>query len=94
MLISCQANKKKIPTIPAVVHVDGSCRVQTVSKESNFKFYNLIKEFYKLTSVPVILNTSFNIKGQPMVDTPSQAVDTFMGTKIDILVIGDYIVSK
>jgi carbamoyltransferase len=54
----------------------------------------LIKEFYKLTSVPVILNTSFNIKGQPMVNTPSQAIETFTGTKIDILVIGDYIVSK
>ncbi len=94
MLIACKANKKKSNIIPAVVHVDGTCRVQTVSKETNLKFYNLIKEFNKLTSVPVVLNTSFNIKGQPMVNTPSQAIDTFTGTKIDILTIGDYIVFK
>jgi carbamoyltransferase len=94
MLIACKANKKKSNLIPAVVHVDGTCRVQTVSKETNLKFYNLIKEFNKLTSVPVVLNTSFNIKGQPMVNTPSQAIDTFTGTKIDILAIGDYIVFK
>jgi carbamoyltransferase len=94
MLIACKANKKKSNLIPAVVHVDGTCRVQTVSKETNLKFYNLIKEFNKLTSVPVVLNTSFNIKGQPMVNTPSQAIDTFTGTKIDILTIGDYIVFK
>jgi len=59
-----------------------------------FKFYNLIKEFYKLTSVPVILNTSFNIKGQPMVNNPSQAINTFMKTNIDVLAIGDFLVTK
>ena len=94
MLIATQVNKKKHHLIPAVVHVDGSCRVQTVSKETNLKFYNLIKEFYNITSIPVLLNTSFNVKGQPMVNNPAQAIDTFKGTKIDVLVIGDFIVRK
>ncbi len=94
MLIASQIklNKKKI--IPSVVHVDNTSRVQTVSKNSNLKFYNLIKEYRKLTSVPVILNTSFNVKGQPMVNTPDQAIKTFINTKIDTLAIGDFIVSK
>ncbi len=94
MLIACQVKENKKNKIPAVVHVDGSCRVQTVSKKTNLKFYKLIKEFYKYTSIPVILNTSFNVKGQPIVNTPTQAIDTFLGTNIDILVIGDYILKK
>ncbi len=94
MLIACKVKKDKLKKIPAVVHVDNSSRVQTVSKETNFKFYNLIKEFDKITSIPVLLNTSFNVKGQPMVDTPLQAIDTFMSTNIDTLVIGDYIINK
>ena len=94
MLIACKAKKDKIKEIPAVVHVDNSCRVQTVSKETNFRFYNLIKEFYNITKIPVLLNTSFNVKGQPMVNTPLQAINTFKSTNIDILVIGDYIVTK
>ena len=80
--------------IPAGVHVDNSCRVQTVSKQTNLRFYNLIKEFYALTSIPILLNTSFNIKGQPMVNTPDQALSTFKSTNIDVLVIGDYVISK
>ena len=94
MLIACKAKKNKKNLIPAVVHVDDTCRVQTVTKESNLKFYKLINEFKKISSIPVLLNTSFNIKGQPMVNTPSQAVDTFLSTKIDILAIGDYIITK
>ena len=65
-----------------------------MTKETNLKFYKLIDEFKKISSIPVLLNTSFNIKGQPMVNTPSQAVDTFLRTKIDILAIGDYIITK
>ena len=94
MLIACKAKKNKKNLIPAVVHVDETCRVQTVTKETNLKFYKLIDEFKKISSIPVLLNTSFNIKGQPMVNTPSQAVDTFLRTKIDILAIGDYIITK
>ena len=94
MLISCQVKKNKFNFIPAVVHVDLSCRVQTVSKETNLRFYKLINEFYKLTSCPVILNTSFNIKGQTIVNDPDQAIKTFLKTKIDVLVLGDYIAVK
>ena len=94
MLISCQVKENKFNSIPAVVHVDLSCRVQTVSKETNLRFYKLINEFYKLTSCPVILNTSFNIKGQTIVNDPDQAIKTFLKTKIDVLVLGDYIAVK
>ncbi len=94
MLIACKVKKNKFKKIPAVVHVDNSCRVQTVSKQTNLRFYNLIKEFYALTSIPILLNTSFNIKGQPMVNTPDQALSTFKSTNIDVLVIGDYVISK
>ena len=65
-----------------------------MSKETNLKFYNLIKEFNKLTSVPVVLNTSFNIKGQPIVNSPREAIKCFLKTKIDCLVIGDFFIEK
>ena len=60
--------KKIINSIPAVVHIDSTCRVQTVTKEINFKFYKLINKFFKLSLCPVVLNTSFNIKDQPIVN--------------------------
>ena len=60
----------------------------------NYKFNNLLEEFNKLTKVPVLLNTSFNVKGQPIVNTPQQAIDTFKSTNIDLLVIDDYILQK
>ena len=94
MLIACQVNKEKLDVIPAVVHVDGSCRVQTVAPENNIRFYNLLSAFKELTSIPVLLNTSFNVKGQPIVNTPKQAIDTFISTKIDCIVIGDFIAIK
>ena len=94
MLIACNVKESKNKIIPAVVHVDGSCRVQTVTQDTNERFYFLIKEFYKLSNIPVILNTSFNIKGQPIVNNPKEAIDTFKNTNIDVLVIGDYILTK
>lgn len=94
MLMACKIKKDKIKIIPAIVHVDGTCRVQTVKKNINKKFYNLINEFYKITGVPVLLNTSFNVKGQPIVNTPIEAIETFKSTNIDILAIGDYVLSK
>ena len=94
MLIACNANKKYRKDIEAVVHIDNTCRVQTVSKNSNKKFYELIKEFYKLSKIPVLLNTSFNVKGQPMVNNPKQAVDTLIKTNIDHLIINNFLVSK
>ena len=80
--------------IPAVVHVDGTARVQTVSKKSNSSFYNLIDEFYKITNVPVLLNTSFNLNGEPIVMTPSDAIRTFHTCGLDTLVLQDYVILK
>ncbi len=94
MLIACKATKKYKKLIPAVVHIDNTCRVQTVKKKNNLKFYKLINEFYKITNIPVILNTSFNVKGQPIVNTPEDAIRTFLSTNIDVLAIGDYISVK
>ncbi len=94
MLIACKVKEEKKNSIPAVVHVDDSCRVQTVTKSSNIEFYRLIKEFYNLSNIPVLLNTSFNVKGQPIVNNPDEAIKTFSNTNIDVLVIKDYIICK
>jgi len=80
--------------IPAVVHVDGTARVQTVSKKSNSSFYNLINEFYKITNIPVLLNTSFNLNGEPIVMSPSDAIRTFHTCGLDTLVLQDYVILK
>jgi len=80
--------------IPAVTHVDYSARVQTVHKETNPKFYNLLSKFKELTGCPVIVNTSFNVRGEPIVNTPNDAFNCFMGTELDKLVIGNCILEK
>lgn len=80
--------------IPAVVHVDGTARVQTVNAEQNAMLYRLLKEFDALTGVPVLLNTSFNIKGEPIVETPIDAVECFLSTGIDYLVMHDLLMAK
>jgi|TARA_A100001011_G_scaffold123353_1_gene130178 carbamoyltransferase len=80
--------------IPAVTHVDYSARVQTVHKETNSKYYNLIKKFKEKTNCPVIVNTSFNVRGEPIVNSPSDAFSCFMGTELDKLVIGNCYLSK
>ena len=94
MLIACKVKPNKKSEIPAVVHIDDTCRVQTVKKINNELFYNLLKEFYEISGCPVLLNTSFNVKGKPIVNTPQQAIDCFKSTKIDILVVGSYILKK
>jgi len=80
--------------IPAVTHVDYSARIQTVHKETNPKYYNLISEFKKKTGCPVIVNTSFNVRGEPIVNTPEDAFNCFMGTELDVLVIGNCYLKK
>ena len=80
--------------IPAVTHVDYSARVQTVHKETNPKFYKLLLKFKELTGCPVIVNTSFNVRGEPIVNTPNDAFNCFMGTELDKLVIGNCILEK
>jgi carbamoyltransferase len=84
----------KRAVIPSVTHVDGSARVQTVRREQNERYYDVIKAFGDLTGVPVILNTSFNVRGEPIVNTPRQAVECFMGADMDALVLGDYVAVK
>jgi carbamoyltransferase len=80
--------------IPAVTHVDGSARIQTVNPDSNLKFYNLLKAFEKLTGCPVLINTSFNVRGEPIVCNVKDAFNCFMHTEIDILVIDNIILYK
>ena len=80
--------------IPAVTHVDYSARVQTVTKNSNNRYYDLITKFKEKTGCPVIVNTSFNVRGEPIVNTPTDAFNCFMGTDLDYLVIGDSILEK
>ena len=80
-------------TIPAVTHVDGSGRLQTVSARTNPIYYRLIKEFEKITGVPVILNTSFN-ENEPIVDTPEQALDCFLRTRMDAIVLNRTIIRR
>jgi carbamoyltransferase len=94
MLNALQVKKDKQSVIPAVVHVDGSSRPQTVSKKVNRKFWNLISQFYRLTGVPVILNTSFNGPGEPIVCSPQDALQTFNNSGLDYLVMNDYLISK
>lgn len=83
--------KRKI--IPAVTHLDGTGRLQTVSKEENPLYYRLIKEFERLTGVPVVLNTSFN-ENEPIVCTPQEALNCFLRTRMDVLVMGSYMVTR
>ena len=85
---------KKPEKIPAVTHVDGTARLQTVSKDINLLFYNLITEFHKITGIPVLINTSMNVRGEPIVDTPEQAYNMIVKTDMDYIVMGDYIIKK
>jgi carbamoyltransferase len=80
--------------VSGIVHVDNSARIQTVNKESNPLYWDLINEFYKLSGTPVILNTSFNVKGEPIVCSPVDAIRCFYSTGLDNLVIGNYLLSK
>ena len=80
--------------IPAVVHVDGTARVQTVTEAGNPLLYRLLRDFEALTGVPVLINTSFNVKGEPIVETPDDAVVCFLTTGIDHLVLHDRLISK
>jgi carbamoyltransferase len=85
-------NKRKI--IPAVVHIDGSGRLQSVRKSVNPLYYDLIKSFQKISGVPIVLNTSFNLKGEPMVGSPKDAVRTFFTCGMDVLFVGPFVIRK
>ncbi len=84
----------KRSSIPAITHVDYSARIQTVHKETNIKYYNLLKEFNRITGCPILVNTSFNVRGEPIVCSIEDAFNCFMGTNLDILVIENFILFK
>jgi carbamoyltransferase len=94
MLLVAQVKPEKQNEIPSVTHVDGSARVQTVNQEDNPLFYDLLNAFDKLTGCPVIINTSFNVRGEPIVCNPREAYNCFMKTGMDYLVMGNYVVAK
>lgn len=94
MLFTTDVREAKKKVITAVVHIDGTSRHQTVNKEQNYIYYDLIKEFYKLTGVPVLLNTSFNLRSEPIVCTPSEAYLCFMRSGIDYLMMDRFLLDK
>ena len=93
MQMTYQVNPNKVSDIPAPTHVDGSGRLQTVNASNNQKYYKLIKEFHGITGIPVVVNTSFN-DNEPIVNTPDEAIASFMRTKMDTLAIGPYFVRR
>jgi len=94
MLLTTTVKEEWRNKIPAVVHIDNSARHQSVTEESNSKFYSLIKKFYEKTGVPVLLNTSFNGPKEPIVETPQEAINTFLENNLDYLVINNFIITK
>ncbi len=89
-VVPVRAEKRQV--VPAITHVDGTGRLQTVSEESNPRYFRLIKAFGESTGVPIVLNTSFNLRGEPIVNTPQQAFNTFTRSGMDALVLGEYLV--
>jgi carbamoyltransferase len=94
MILTAQVRPEKRNVIPSVTHVDGSARPQTVEREINPLYYHLIDEFGKITGVPVIMNTSFNLRGEAIVHTPTDALRTFFSSGMDALIIGSFLVEK
>ena len=88
------ANVKKPEVIPAVTHVDKTGRLQTVSKSSNTLYYELINQFYKITGVTIVINTSMNVMGEPIVNTPEQAYSMITKTDMDYLVMGENLITR
>lgn len=93
MNLAYTVRPEKRSVIPAPTHVDGTGRLQTVSRQNNPRYWALIKEFEKQTGVPVLLNTSFN-ENEPIVLTPKQAIDCFIRTKMDVLALGNFLIEK
>jgi carbamoyltransferase len=94
MVTAFDAAAERRQRIPAVVHVDGSLRPQTVTREAHPRYHTLIQEFGRLTGENVVLNTSFNVKGEPIVCSPSDAIKCFFDTGLEYLAIGDFLVAK
>ena len=94
MLLCGTVHEDKRKLVPSIVHVDNTCRMQTLTKEDNGIYYDLVKEFESQTGVPLVLNTSFNLGGDPIVETPHDAIATFLKTDMDYLVVGDRVIWK
>jgi len=94
MIHAFHARTDRLDEIQAAVHVDGTCRPHGVERHTNPRYWQLLEEFRRLTGVPALLNTSFNVKGQPIVNTPLDAIATFFSCGLDYLAIGDYLVWK
>jgi carbamoyltransferase len=94
MVTSFEVSRMEAANIPAVVHVDGTVRPQMVTSERNPRYHNLITEFGKITGHHIILNTSFNVKGEPIVCNPREAIKCFYDNGLDVLVLGNYLVRK
>jgi carbamoyltransferase len=94
MILAFDTKPETQAEIVAATHVDGTCRPQTVSRATNLRYWQLIKRFEELTGIPAVLNTSFNVDSQPIVNTPQEAIDTFLNCGIEVLAIGDYVAWK
>lgn len=94
MLFICDVRPDRRHLLPAITHVDGTARLQTLTAERNGRFYDLVRAFGERTGVPVLLNTSFNVAGEPIVETPADAIRCFLGTDIDALLLGDHLLVK
>jgi carbamoyltransferase len=94
MLLIAPVHEKQRALLPSITHVDGTARVQTVTEADDGRYYRLVKRFGDRTGVPVLVNTSFNIKGEPIVETPADAVECFLCNDMDVLILEDYFVEK
>ena len=94
MLLVTDVKESKRDMVPAPTHVDGTGRLQTVFRETNPRYYRLIEAFGEATGVPVLLNTSFNLKGEPIVNTPAEAFSTFSRSGMDRLVLDHFMIDK
>ena len=94
MLYVVDVSESKREMIPVITHIDGTGRLQTVDQSHEPRYYRLIQLFGDATGVPIILNTSFNLRGEPIVNTPAEAFRTFTLSEMDVLVLGDYLVEK
>ena len=94
MIVAFRSRPAMRERVPAVVHADDTCRVQTVSRSTHRRYWELLEAFRRRTGEAVLLNTSFNVKGQPMVNTPMEALSTFHTCGLDALSVGDYLVEK
>ncbi len=94
MLLAARVREDKRSVVPAVTHADGTARVQTVSKDANPRFWSLIKAFGDLTGVPIVINTSFNLRGEPIACSPEDAISGYKRSRMDCLVLGNYFVER